>query len=650
MKRFLRLFLAVIVMLCAVTGGTAMAAGKKVALIIGNSNYVNGASLPNPLNDAALVTKAAIAAGFEVTSANNLNADDFHNSLTAFRAKADTAEVSLVYYAGHGIENNAKNWLIPTDATLSDPRDLQRQAISFDEVLNTVALSKFKIILLDACRDDPYKAKWPSLNRSFVKGLASIGEIDNGSIILFATDAGMTVSDGGSAGNSYFATAISKNLAKPGEPLSKLANNIAGYVDAVSGGLQRPMKTERLPADYTLIEVIREDSSEYAVWGKATKLNSIPAYEEYLNKFPNGQFKSDALTSIRVLSRSGPAPLPPSPYPPTQTTQFKMLPGLGAAPQFFAGLMPSCRDSWNGLPDATSKLAAIDSCLGAYKQYESGTLSPFTAQIADHVRQVQSLASNTVEPDPDFTDAQKAEFRASVQSRVQDASQSGALMQGYLSAKKSVEDDTAALINAQQSLRVPITPPLPPKKPCDDPFADKNNCIAVTPPTAVPAGSWQITTVRTEPIEYGSGLPSIPAAPLFSFAGYPTCKDNWRSVTNVVQKVEEVNNCIRAYTAYQTSQLNSFRESMNAHLGVVHRLYSDNVGPNFSVAEALKNKFFADMKQRDADIADGGRLMADYERAKAHWAQDNMELREAYNISVGCGGHPTPEGLAKSPC
>lgn len=290
----LKLLFAAIAVLCLATGAPAMAAGKKIALIIGNANYLNGGSLPNPANDARLVAQTARNAGFDVVQVSDLAVAGFHQTLRDFRTRADTSEVALIYYAGHGIDNNGENWLIPTDVRLADPRDLQIEAIRLSEVLDAVAGAKLRLILLDACRNNPFADKWTSLTRAIQPGLSRI-DATEGSLVIFAADAGSTILDEGSGGNSYFAKAISNRLAEPGLSLQILGNKIYDDVVKQSSGKQRPLPVQRLTGmEYYLVAKPEDPSSgltsDQADWLRAKDLNTAEGYRMYMRVHPQGKY------------------------------------------------------------------------------------------------------------------------------------------------------------------------------------------------------------------------------------------------------------------------------------------------------------------------------------------------------------------------
>lgn len=216
------------------------AAARKVALIIGNSDYGQATSLANPANDAALVADAARSAGFdEVIVARDLNLASFTTTLRDFRDKADGAEVAMIYYAGHGIEGEGKNWLLPVDTILNKARDLPYEAVNLERVMETLDGAQVRMVVLDACRNNPFASTWKSGTRAVQRGLAGI-EVDD-VIVIYAAAPGQTASDGGSgAKNSPFATALANRLPQVDLPLQLLGGSVRDDVLAATGGEQRP--------------------------------------------------------------------------------------------------------------------------------------------------------------------------------------------------------------------------------------------------------------------------------------------------------------------------------------------------------------------------------------------------------------------------
>ncbi len=130
---------------------------KRVALVVGNANYEKTGSLSNPSSDALSVAQSAQKAGFdEVIVARALNMQAFHGKLREFREKATGADLAMVYYAGHGVESRGKNWLIPVDAKLQTSLDLPYEAINLDRILEALEGSEIGMVVLDACRNNPF--------------------------------------------------------------------------------------------------------------------------------------------------------------------------------------------------------------------------------------------------------------------------------------------------------------------------------------------------------------------------------------------------------------------------------------------------------------------------------------------------------------
>jgi tetratricopeptide (TPR) repeat protein len=171
--------------------------GRRVALVIGNSNYQNVPMLPNPQRDAALVASTLKRIGFEsVTLQTNLGRESLTNALRDFAQAADTADWAMIYYAGHGMEVGGTNYLLPVDARIASDRDISFEAVSLDQVRNVVGRAKrLRLIILDACRDNPFanqmKRSLTVASRSVSRGLASV-EPEAGTLIVYAAKDGET--------------------------------------------------------------------------------------------------------------------------------------------------------------------------------------------------------------------------------------------------------------------------------------------------------------------------------------------------------------------------------------------------------------------------------------------------------------------------
>lgn len=199
-------------------------AERRVALVMGNSAYKSVPKLSNPANDAALVGGMFKKAGFDwIDIRTDLNASEMRKALRDFGGRARDAEVAVIYYAGHGIELDGTNYLIPTDAALETDSDVLDETVGLDRALFAVEPAKqLRLIILDACRDNPFAKtmKRTVAARTIGRGLAKVEPTSPNTMIAFAAKAGSTASDGDSK-NSPFAAALVERLPTPGLDLRK---------------------------------------------------------------------------------------------------------------------------------------------------------------------------------------------------------------------------------------------------------------------------------------------------------------------------------------------------------------------------------------------------------------------------------------------
>ena len=193
-------------------------AEKRVALVVGNSAYKNVPRLPNTARDAALIASMLKDAAFDVVTGLDLDVGGMRKALRDFGARARDADIAIVYYAGHGIEMDGNNYLIPTNALLQTDGDVLDEAISMDRVLFAVEpVKRLRLIILDACRDNPFAKtmKRTVASRGIGRGLAKVEPTTPNTMIAFAAKAGSTASDGDGE-NGPFARAIVAHLPEPG--------------------------------------------------------------------------------------------------------------------------------------------------------------------------------------------------------------------------------------------------------------------------------------------------------------------------------------------------------------------------------------------------------------------------------------------------
>lgn len=218
-------------------------AGKRIALVVGNSSYQNVVPLSNPANDATAITEMFRKAAFDVVeSRRDLKNTEMRRALRDFTEKARDADIAVIYYAGHGIEVDGTNYLIPVDAVLERDTDAYDEAIALDRILQAIEPAKqLRLVILDACRDNPFtkSMKRTVASRSLSRGLAGVEPSRPNTLIAFAAKGGSTASDGDSK-NSPFTTALLKYLTQPGLELGKAFRLVRDDVMNATGNKQEP--------------------------------------------------------------------------------------------------------------------------------------------------------------------------------------------------------------------------------------------------------------------------------------------------------------------------------------------------------------------------------------------------------------------------
>jgi uncharacterized caspase-like protein len=222
-----------------------------VALVIGNSAYKNVNPLPNPGRDAATIAATLKRVGFQtVTLENDLSREKMISALRAFGREAEKADWAIVYFAGHGIEIGGNNYLIPVDAALETDREVQFETIPLDHVLAAVEpAKKLRIVLLDACRDNPFVQgmRRSVASRSIGRGLASI-EPEAGTLVVYAAKHRQVALDG-EGPNSPFVSALQRYLETPGIEVRRLFDYVRDDVLTSTRRRQQPYTYGSLPAN-----------------------------------------------------------------------------------------------------------------------------------------------------------------------------------------------------------------------------------------------------------------------------------------------------------------------------------------------------------------------------------------------------------------
>ncbi len=224
-------------------------AGKRVALVIGNSSYQNVAALTNPANDATAITEMFKKASFDVVeSRRDLKYMEMRRALRDFADKARGADTAVIYFAGHGLEVDGTNYVVPVDAVLERDADVDDEAIALNRILLAAEpATQLRLVILDACRDNPFtkKMKRTISSRSLGRGLIGVEANKPNTFIAFAAKEGSTAADGDGK-NSPFSAALLKHLTRPGLDIRKAFGFVRDDVMSATGNQQEPYTTNSL--------------------------------------------------------------------------------------------------------------------------------------------------------------------------------------------------------------------------------------------------------------------------------------------------------------------------------------------------------------------------------------------------------------------
>jgi len=297
-------------------------AEKRVALVIGNSGYQHVARLDNPANDASAMTEVLKGAGFDlVETFHDLKTSEMRRVLRDFSDHARDADVAVVYYAGHGIEVDGTNYLIPVDAALERDIDVYDEAFALDRILVTIEPAKqLRLVILDACRDNPFAKTMKRTNgaRAVGRGLAKVEPNSPNTLIAFASKAGSTALDGDSK-HSPFTAALVKYIGTPGLDLRKAfgfvrddvlkntGNRQEPYVYGSLGGDDLPLVPAKSAAVAPPADPNAEVRRDYEL---ALQIGTREVWTAFLAQYPEGLYASLAkgqLDKIASEKQSGQA-------------------------------------------------------------------------------------------------------------------------------------------------------------------------------------------------------------------------------------------------------------------------------------------------------------------------------------------------------
>ena len=285
-------------------------ADKRVALVIGMSKYQQVPRLANPARDADVVAALFKQAGFDtINNQRDLGIVDLRRVIREFSETSRDADISVVYFAGHGIEVDGTNYLVPADAKLVSDFDIEDETVSLDRVLKALEGTKrLRLVILDACRDNPFAntMKRSLASRSVGRGLAKIEPTMSDTLIAFAAKAGAVASDGDGA-NSPFATALVKHIAEPGLDLRLAFGRVRDDVLKSTGNRQEPFVYGSLggqtmslvPPAAKPVDPETEARVDYEL---AAQVGTKEAWDSFLASHPNGLYANLARAQTSKLA------------------------------------------------------------------------------------------------------------------------------------------------------------------------------------------------------------------------------------------------------------------------------------------------------------------------------------------------------------
>jgi formylglycine-generating enzyme required for sulfatase activity len=236
-----------------------LTAGDRIALVLGNNSYQHARALNNPVNDATAMAGMLQNLGFGVTL--RVDADlkttkaALREFIDALPKERDPDAVALVYFAGHGVQINGRNYLIPVDAAMEREYEVPDETVAMDSIMSALeaAGAGLNLLVLDCCRDDPFARSWKGTRSSGTAGLAVPGGAPQGMFIAFSTSPGDVALDG-EGSNSPYAEALLKHLPTPGKPFEEVFKAVGGEVASLTSGDQEPWFNSKFYGNFRFVD------------------------------------------------------------------------------------------------------------------------------------------------------------------------------------------------------------------------------------------------------------------------------------------------------------------------------------------------------------------------------------------------------------
>jgi formylglycine-generating enzyme required for sulfatase activity len=381
-------------------GQTALAG--RVALVIGNSAYEHAEPLPNPVNDAAAMAAALEEVGFEVVRGIDLDRQGTVRTLSDFAGRLAEAEVGLFFYAGHGMQVNGVNYIVPVDAALTREADVFLSLVSLEQVLQVMETEvPTRLVFLDACRDNPLAR---SLSRSLGatrstavgQGLARM-DTAVGTLIAYSTAPGAVAEDGAGE-NSPFTAALLEHIGTPGLEARQVLSRVRQAVHQKTNGRQVPWDSSSLMGDFYFnveIDITPPVSPELLFWDTIKGSDDPADFRSYLDRFGSeGTFADLASRRLAALTPAEePAPVPEPVEPAVEAAPPALGRGDWRAAQTALDRLGFAPGGIDGLPGPRTYAA-----LEAWQ--ESAGIAAGTPLDPALLAQLRAAAAAVPEPEP----------------------------------------------------------------------------------------------------------------------------------------------------------------------------------------------------------------------------------------------------------
>jgi uncharacterized caspase-like protein len=313
---------------------------ERIALVIGNAAY-RVDPLDNPVNDARLVAQSLRQAGFGVVVLENLDRRRLVDALRDFGNRLGENTIAAFYYAGHGLQLRDRNYMIPVDADIRSEDEIPLAGVDVGFLLGrmSTARSRINIVILDACRNNPFAGR----SGPRAQGLAQM-DAPVGTLLAYATAPGKLAADGAGA-NSLYATHLARHLLTPGLPVEHVFKRVREGVVRETKELQVPWESSSLQGEFAFVPGVAatreaaadvEAAGELAFWNSIQASNRADEYRAYLRQYPNGRFAALAQTRVAAFTPPPATIAVPAPVSPG--------PAVAAAPPNSA--LPRAGDTW----------------------------------------------------------------------------------------------------------------------------------------------------------------------------------------------------------------------------------------------------------------------------------------------------------------